>query len=152
MLSFFDLFCFFKLGWCGHPIFSATGNYPDVMIERIANNSASEGRSWSRLPEFSKKWIDTIRGSADFIGLNYYTSRYVEIPTEPEGENPSYQRDMNVKETIRHDWKTTASSWLYSVPEGLGDILRCVCFIFNRKSYEIQYLFGNLFSNQMDQK
>lgn len=115
---------FLQFGWFAHPIFSTKGNYPSIMIEQIASNSRKEKRSWSRLPKFSKKWIDIIRGSADFLGLNYYTSRYVEILDEPEGKNPSHWRDMSMKASIKPEWKRAKSEWLYSVPSGLGDLLR----------------------------
>lgn len=114
----------FQLGWFAHPIFSSKGNYPSAMISRIANNSKREGRSSSRLPEFSKKWIDAIRGSADFLGFNYYTSRLVEKQKIPVGKNPSYKRDLNVKEFISPEWKPSAWDAHYSVPEGMGDVLR----------------------------
>ena len=94
------------------------------MITTIASNSIREGRSWSRLPSFTDKWIETIRGSADFLGLNYYTSRYAEVNQEPAGPQPSYERDTNLKFTIKPEWKASASKWLYSVPKGIGDILR----------------------------
>lgn len=116
----------FQLGWFANPIFSMRGNYPATMITQIASNSVREGRSWSRLPTFSEQWINIIKGSADFLGLNYYSSRYIDIAETPVGENPSYERDMNLKYYVKDDWKRAASSWLYSVPQGLGDILRCV--------------------------
>lgn len=94
------------------------------MITQIASNSIREGRSWSRLPTFSEEWINLIRGSADFLGLNYYTSRFIEVSDKPIGVNPSYNRDMNLKFIVKPEWKQSASSWLYSVPQGLGDILR----------------------------
>lgn len=93
------------------------------MIASIASNSIREGRSWSRLPSFTEKWIEMIRGSADFLGLNYYTSRYVESMVEPEGPIPSYQRDMNLKFETKPHWPKSASDWLYSVPTGIEDIL-----------------------------
>ncbi|XP_055305125.1 myrosinase 1-like [Sitodiplosis mosellana] len=116
----------FSLGWFANPIFSPAGNYPAIMITSIASNSIREGRSWSRLPSFTDKWIETIRGSADFLGLNYYTSRYVEVNPEPKGTNPSYERDINLKFVIKPEWKPSASNWLYSVPKGIGDILRWI--------------------------
>lgn len=94
------------------------------MRTQIDNNSRKEGFSTSRLPRFSKEWIDKIRGSADFLGLNYYTSRYAEIPNEPIGDSPSFERDRNVKEIVKPDFKPSASAWLFSYPKGLGDILR----------------------------
>lgn len=92
------------------------------MISQIGNNSLQEGRPWSRLPAFSEQWIDTIRGSADYFGLNYYSSRYVKLWDKPTGINPSYFRDSNLREAISPKWKN--SSIFYSVPKGLGDLLR----------------------------
>ena len=98
------------------------------MISQISNNSIQEGRPWSRLPTFSKDWIDTIRGSADFLGLNYYSSRFIEMSEQPAGPNPSLERDRGMNEIIKPEWKASASDWLYSVPQGLGDILRLFDF------------------------
>lgn len=106
------------------------------MIAQIAKNSEKEGRLWSRLPELSADWIGKIRGSADFLGLNYYTSRYVEVSIEPIGENPSIVRDKSFKEVIKPAWVKSASEWLYSFPQGLGDILRC---IFNASSLHSRF-------------
>lgn len=92
------------------------------MISQIGNNSAREGLSWSRLPTFSKEWIDKIRGSADFFGLNYYSSRYVETLNEPAGLVPSYHGDRNLREIVSPTW--TNSFGFYSVPQGCGDMLR----------------------------
>lgn len=97
------------------------------MISRISNNSRREGRLRSRLPTFSSDWINKIRGSADFFGLNYYTSRYLESPIEPIEEdpsNPSIARDRVYGWKVKPEWKQAESTWLYSVPEGLGDVLR----------------------------
>lgn len=94
------------------------------MRTQIASNSIREGRFWSRLPTLSDKWIHTIRGSADFLGLNYYTSRYVEIPSEPIGPNPSYERDANFNQIVKPQWKKSVGGMVYSVPRGLADVLR----------------------------
>lgn len=94
------------------------------MQTSINSNSIREGRSWSRLPTLSQKWKETIRGSADFFGLNYYTSRYVELSTTPNGFDPSWERDSNLKQHVKPEWKQAKSKWLYAVPQGLGDILR----------------------------
>lgn len=107
-----------------HPIFSTEGDYPLIMIDQIANNSKIEGRLRSRLPKFTEYWIKQIRGSADFLGLNYYTSRFIEVPLEPAGPNPSINRDRMYTRLIKSKWIRGASEWLYSVPKGLGDILR----------------------------
>lgn len=94
------------------------------MIADIANNSLHEGRSESRLPTFSQEWIDKIRGSSDFLGLNYYTSRFVSMPDDTAKVKPYHRHDKNVKDHIKPEWKQSASAHLYSVPQGLGDVLR----------------------------
>lgn len=95
------------------------------MIEEIQKNSMQEGRAWSRLPVFSEKWINNIRGSSDFIALNYYTSRYVNHTlfgsTYP---NPSFERDRGVEEKIKPEWKHDSTFGRYSVPKGIRDMLR----------------------------
>lgn len=119
-----------KAGWFAHPIFSKSGGYPPVMQYAINSNSIREGRSWSRLPTLTPQWIDLIRGSADFLGLNYYTSRLVKLADQPEGPSPSWQRDTGLSQYVHPDWKQSHSKWLYSVPQGFGDILRFVRLMF----------------------
>lgn len=116
----------FKLGWFASPIFSRTGNYPQVMIDQIGMNSRLEGFpvSRSRLPKLSRKWIEYIRGTADFLGLNYYSSQMVEDSTS--FPSPSYKRDKGVNETGDPTWKSSAIKGMYIVPQGLRDLLRCV--------------------------
>lgn len=48
------------------------------MIREIAENSECEGLASSRLPTFTEEWIDRIRGTADFLALNYYAGRYID--------------------------------------------------------------------------
>lgn len=115
-----------QLGWFGHPIFSAEGNYPEVMITQIANNSIREGRPWSRLPTLSSAWIELIRGSADFLGLNYYTSRLIKLEDVNVDSHPSWEHDSRINSYVLPEWKQARSEWLYMVPEGLGDILRYI--------------------------
>lgn len=115
---------FLQSGWFATPIFGDNGNYPPIMIEQISMNSIQEGRNSSRLPTFSKQWIELICGSADFLGVNYYTSRFVEERQKPKGLSPSFDRDRNLNFNVKKEWKQASSDWLYSVPYGLGDLLR----------------------------
>lgn len=57
----------FQVGWFAHPIFGA-GDYPDVMKSYIREASQEHGTS-SRLPEFTPKEIEYIKGT----GIIFYT-------------------------------------------------------------------------------
>lgn len=123
--------------WILDPIFSAKGNYPELMISRVAYRSRLLGLKKTRLPVFSKYWIDCIRcvcvcvyidkwydnklnhdvidfffiyvyiyrGSADFLGLNHYTSFLVERQSE---ENIlEWKNDMGLSISSDPSWPTT---------------------------------------------
>lgn len=69
-------------------------------------------------------------GKSDFFGLNYYTSHIVE-PIILQGDEPvSKDLDMEVRKEQNPEWPRAKSIWLYSAPEGLRSILKCVCFLF----------------------
>ena len=53
------------------------GTYPAVMVNKVGK----------RLPKFSRKEYLMVKGSYDFIGLNYYTAYYVEnVPCQRENQ------------------------------------------------------------------
>nr|CAD7448184.1 unnamed protein product [Timema bartmani] len=62
----------FTLGIYAHPIYSAEGDYPAIIKEQVMNLSLAEGRTRSRLPELGEEWVNYIRGTHDFFGLNHY--------------------------------------------------------------------------------
>jgi hypothetical protein len=47
------------------------GDYPSLMRERVGN----------RLPRFTPEQSNMLKGSADFFGLNHYSSHLCEQPT-----------------------------------------------------------------------
>lgn len=99
------------------------------MVETVVSNSVKEGRLWSRLPEWSEDWRKRVRGSADFIGINYYTSRLVDRAGPASApkvweEGASIFKDMNLLKSVNTSWVKSKSSWLYSVPSGIGDLMR----------------------------
>ena len=56
-----DLAFEFESGWTAHPIFSKTGDYPEIMKKLIAERSKLQGLNESRLPTFSEEWIKLIK-------------------------------------------------------------------------------------------
>ncbi|XP_055550374.1 myrosinase 1-like [Wyeomyia smithii] len=115
----------YQLGWFAHPLFSGAGGYPPLMVQEIADHSLRENRTMSRLPEMSDEIKQFIRGSADFLGYNYYSSRLVELDKRDYNESspPSVEKDTGVLYSVDRSWKRAKSSWLYVVPKGLRGVL-----------------------------
>lgn len=95
------------------------------MIDSIGNKSATEGRPRSRLPKMTETMKESLVGSADFLALNYYTSRLV-APRTVVATEPSYEDDSGADFFVNDSWTRAKSDWLYSVPEGLYDISKWI--------------------------
>lgn len=93
------------------------------MRQIIDQRSRDENRAWSRLPLMSDAERRLIRGSADFLGLNYYTSSIAE-PAHPVNRTPSLLNDREVIESQDPSWPQATSPWLRSVPQGLREMLK----------------------------
>lgn len=65
----------FECGRFAHPIFSTEGDYPDIVKQRINERSKLEGYTRSKLPTFTKEWIEYIKLDLYFEATykNYYT-------------------------------------------------------------------------------
>ncbi|XP_049765179.1 myrosinase 1-like [Schistocerca cancellata] len=113
----------FEMGLYGHPIF-VDGDYPAVVRQRVDNNSAAEGRPRSRLPSFTEEEKQYIKGSADFFGLNSYTTKLVK-PGE-WGASPSLERDSGITSSFNESWPESAVRWLRVVPWGFRKVLNWV--------------------------
>ncbi|KAL5998503.1 hypothetical protein ACLOJK_009446 [Asimina triloba] len=73
----------FHLGWILHPL--VFGNYPASM-RRIVG---------SRLPSFTEDQIKKVKGSFDFVGLNHYTTFYIQNnPHKMDGKARDYLQDI----------------------------------------------------------
>ncbi|KAL4324865.1 hypothetical protein GQ457_11G028570 [Hibiscus cannabinus] len=98
------------------------GQYPPIMQKLVKD----------RLPVFTEEYKELIKGSFDFIGLNYYTSRYSKnIPTYPRGAPLSLFTDPRVNITAEKNGvligpKAEGSGILYIYPRGLYKILNFV--------------------------
>lgn len=89
------------------PIFSETGDFPAAVKERVAAKSAAQGFPRSRLPEFTPKEVEYVRGTSDFFGLNHYSTTIVYRNESVVGyfESPSFFDDMNVLYYQRSEWQ-----------------------------------------------
>ena len=116
----------FLLGWFTHPIFSKSGNYPQVMIDRIAALSLQQGFVRSRLPEFTLEEIERIKDTSDFFGLNTYTSAQTRKDFNNTNKDPipSFNHDLGVLRTAPDSWHKAASPWL-SVRAIINFFVRC---------------------------
>ncbi|CAH2061083.1 unnamed protein product [Thlaspi arvense] len=61
----------FFLGWFMEPL--TKGRYPDVMRQIVG----------SRLPNFTEAEAKLVKGSYDFLGLNYYVTQYAQPAANP---------------------------------------------------------------------
>lgn len=113
----------FNLGKFAHPIWGKDGGYPQIMIDSIGNKSMKEGRPWSRLPEMNAELREYIKGTADFLALNYYSSGLARPREDHEYTEVSWWGDTDLNGGQKPEWKRAKSTWLFQVPEGLRDLL-----------------------------
>ncbi|KAK3031397.1 hypothetical protein RJ639_037395 [Escallonia herrerae] len=80
----------FTLGWFIGPL--TNGEYPSSMTTRVGN----------RLPRFAAADINVLKGSFDFIGINYYTGEYATDAPIPIGgkKKLSYTTDAEIMTTL----------------------------------------------------
>ncbi|KAM7502666.1 hypothetical protein LguiB_001570 [Lonicera macranthoides] len=75
----------FTVGWFMDPI--TKGDYPQSMQKLVGQ----------RLPKFTKEESLLLKGSFDFLGLNYYTANYVQdASNQGINKNPHYETDSMV--------------------------------------------------------
>uniref|UniRef100_A0A2N9I7T6 Beta-glucosidase n=1 Tax=Fagus sylvatica TaxID=28930 RepID=A0A2N9I7T6_FAGSY len=113
----------FAFGWFVHPI--TYGEYPESMHVLVGN----------RLPNFTDVQSKMVKGSLDFLGVNYYTARYAEDSTSSSTINLSYTTDSHVDMTTEKDGipigEPTPSGWLYIYPRGIRELVLYVKENFN---------------------
>ncbi|ESO84674.1 hypothetical protein LOTGIDRAFT_131894 [Lottia gigantea] len=66
----------FRIGWFADPLIF--GDYPDLMKVMIALKSNAQGRTTSKLPQFTQTEITRNKGTVDFFGINHYSTNIVE--------------------------------------------------------------------------
>ncbi|KAG9456713.1 hypothetical protein H6P81_001221 [Aristolochia fimbriata] len=105
----------FMFGWFMDPLLH--GYYPHTM-----RNLAGD-----RLPKFNQRESQMLRGSFDFIGLNYYTTYYASEAGVSNTIYKSYSTDSHVNTSgVRNGvpiGPQAATGWLYVYPPGIRDLL-----------------------------
>nr|XP_022342919.1 uncharacterized protein LOC111136393 isoform X1 [Crassostrea virginica] len=114
----------FELGWFAHPIL-LNGDYPQVMKNQVDKKSREQGLEKSRLPKFTDDEKRVIQGSADFLGLNHYTTNLIS-PVNYPPEVVSYDADKDTLAEYDPSWPKSGSDWLRVVPYGIRMILRWI--------------------------
>jgi len=120
----------FQMGWFADPL--VFGKYPDIMIEYVGD----------RLPAFTEDQSELIKGSFDFLGLNHYTSHYVQHTGIP-GFNYGNDSRLIQNSTDVHGHligPVAESSWLNVYPKGMKDLLK---WADTRYSHPTFYIFEN---------
>ncbi|KAG8375749.1 hypothetical protein BUALT_Bualt10G0132700 [Buddleja alternifolia] len=110
----------FMLGWFLEPVL--TGQYPQNMIKCVPKEN---------LEQFTEKESELLKGSLDFLGLNYYTARYA--ANDP---NPSYKKGYYFDGKVAFSEKKVGEEkpigivppdgifWLNIVPWGIYKLLK----------------------------
>ncbi|XP_068647342.1 beta-glucosidase 12-like [Aristolochia californica] len=105
----------FVYGWFIDPL--VHGDYPLTMREIVGK----------RLPKFTRKQSRLVKGSFDFIGLNYYTTYYATDGGTPNSVNLSYSTDshsiLSGKLNGIPIGPQAASRWLFVYPRGIRELL-----------------------------
>ncbi|KAG5580631.1 hypothetical protein H5410_051258 [Solanum commersonii] len=105
----------FMLGWFLDPI--TYGDYP-------ASMRAMVGR---RLPRFTVEESKLVKGSMDFLGVNYYTTYYASPLLSVNKVNLSYTTDNHADLSPLKDGKPigtpTALDWLFIYPKGIYGLM-----------------------------
>nr|CAH7737290.1 unnamed protein product [Callosobruchus chinensis] len=100
------------------------GNWPQVMIDRVALRSQMEHFNHSRLPAFAPVQQRMLKGTFDYLSINHYTTYMVSaIPERPAG-HPSWDLDAGVRLWQKAEWETAAIDWFKVVPWGFHKLLR----------------------------
>ncbi|XP_050937145.1 beta-glucosidase 12-like [Cucumis melo] len=106
----------FSLGWFLHPL--VYGDYPASMRELVKE----------RLPKFTEDEVTLVKGSYDFLGINYYTANYAKNNPNVDPNKPSQVTDPHADVSTDRDGvsigpKVSDESWLAVYPKGLRDLM-----------------------------
>ncbi|CAK1594684.1 unnamed protein product [Parnassius mnemosyne] len=136
-------------GLYAEPIFSEEGGFPKELSEKVAQKSIEQGYPRSRMPEFTDDEKAFVKGSADFFGVNHYSSILISA-TETSKERPVpslYDDAGSFQSYVPDDWPTAASSWLNQAPDS---ILNALTHLKNKYNSPVIYITENGWSTSPD--
>ncbi|KAJ4969264.1 hypothetical protein NE237_015965 [Protea cynaroides] len=115
----------FYIGWFMDPLMF--GDYPEIVKKNAG----------SRIPSFTPSQSRQVQGSADFFGLNHYTTFYVKDDPDSLNNNPrDFRGDMAIKLTAKADrvskaeespnvvYEAKLSSGTDAIPPGMQGVLQ----------------------------
>ncbi|KAM9804518.1 lactase/phlorizin hydrolase-like [Neosynchiropus ocellatus] len=135
-----NLYLQMMLGWFAHPIF-VDGDYPAALKTQIEDKTAACVAPPAVLPVFTAKEKERINGTADFFGLNHYTSRLV--TNRDGGCSPGPEGVGNLQTSVDPSWPSTASDWIFSAPWGLRRLLKYISAEYMKVKKVPVYVTGN---------
>lgn len=114
-----------QAAWWADPIYF--GDYPESMRTTLGD----------RLPSFTDEEKAQLLGSADFYGMNHYTTKYSkDMPAAALARAVGWDRDAAVQNVVNDPNQVSigpvgASGWLRSVPWGIRENLKWVADRYN---------------------
>ncbi|CAI0375778.1 unnamed protein product [Linum tenue] len=113
------------------------GDYPESMKQNLGN----------RLPRFTNEESELLKGSFDFLGVNYYTGRYAmdQPNSNVDPRQSSYLTDALINTSYRNSkgeplGPETAAPWVRIYPAGLTKVL---LYIKNKYGNPLVYITEN---------
>ncbi|GJQ65935.1 hypothetical protein Trydic_g4034 [Trypoxylus dichotomus] len=117
----------YTFGWFVHPIFTKKGDYPPIMKAAVGHASKKAGRTSSRLAELTPDEIELISGTADFLGVNHYTTASCSaIGDEKIFPGIFYYEDADASCISDFTEESAASIWLKVIPRGFRKALNWI--------------------------
>uniref|UniRef100_A0A0N4Z7E2 Cytosolic beta-glucosidase n=1 Tax=Parastrongyloides trichosuri TaxID=131310 RepID=A0A0N4Z7E2_PARTI len=112
------------MGIFAEPIFGKTGDYPDYVKETHEKLRIAEGNSDTRLRQFTEEEKKLLKGSADFLGFNYYSPFLAFKGKEVvPGVVDQFTRDFNYTLTIDPSLPKAGDGWVVDHPSSFSDAL-----------------------------
>ncbi|XP_051137497.1 beta-glucosidase 12-like isoform X2 [Andrographis paniculata] len=125
----------FQIGWFLEPLLG--GQYPKNMLENVSPGD---------LDPFNEEESKLLKGTLDFLGINYYTANYVANNPHPHGVT-LFDYDQKIKTLNEKDgWRpigplAPGSMPLYRVPWGIRKLLKYLNDTYNNPTYNLPAIY-----------